>query len=318
MQETQKTPPVDAGGDDENLWKQFDEAEAEGEQAPPDEGRDEPKVTAETDDPEPAPTEPTADAQAAPEAAAQAQTPDDEVWANVPPQVRAAYEEAQKKARDLEHRIKSDAGRVARYQREVEDLRRRAAAPEQPPADPRQALAKLKDTLKDYPELGAPIVEAMNALDSRLQQFETIEQRRMQAALSREEQRVSEIHADWRDVLRTHGNEFMGWVQGPDIPRGVYEMAMRNGNAIVNADEAARVIDAFKQHIGVGAQQQAQATSPAPDRNPLADRRQRQLDASRAPRSSAGGRATLSGVPEDGDPEAIWRAFDAMEASQGR
>ena len=75
---------------------------------------------------EAAQTEQDVDADISPPAQPDTNTPD--IWADVPSEAKAAYEAAELKARNLEHRLRSDDGRVARFQRERDEANKALAA----------------------------------------------------------------------------------------------------------------------------------------------------------------------------------------------
>ena len=68
--------------------------------------------------------------------------------------------------------------------------------------------------------------------------------------ISTETAKLAERHPDWDTFLKQHGGPaFAAWVD--DQPRRIREALAVNGDAIVDADGAIALIDAYKQHLGV-------------------------------------------------------------------
>lgn len=305
----QKSPAPEAGDDDAAIWNELDQADTDATQAAPPQGRaDEGEDFGEDE-----PTETTETTEADSESAqADAPTPTD-IWASAPPELKAAYEAEKQRAATLEHRLKSDEGRVAAYQRRVAELEKKPQTPERDAAI-KTASDKLQKVREEYPEVAEPILEELSNLSSKFEAMTAAEAARQQQAAEQTSQQVTrtlaEKHPDWETVLRENGSRFWSWVE--DQPKAFREMASRNAESFVDGQEAAELVGRFKEHLGLGAKP---TPPPAPGNPtpPLSDKRRRQLEASAAPRPT-GGRATIAGIPEDGDSEAIWKAFDAEES----
>lgn len=246
--------------------------------------------------------------------AAEAGTPDP--WASAPEELRAAYEAERARSAELEQKARSAEGRAKAHQRKLEDLRR-AMEKSKSPEMLLEAQNELRRVENEYPEVTQPLKKALGAITDRIT---AEEEGRARAArtefgeiIRTETAKLAERHPDWDTFLKQHGGPaFAAWVD--DQPRRIREALAVNGDAIVDADGAIALIDAYKQHLGVKPAA-APASVPSavhPTHNPLADRRQRQLAATATPNRS-GGRPTVSGIPEDGDPQAIWDAFEAEE-----
>lgn len=317
MQNDQNLPAGNSpAGDDDALWNELEAAErGTPSEQPPIEGRaepDDPAFEPETEgQPEAALTEGQSQ-EPAPEAGNSAQPSD--VWASAPPELKAAYEEERRARNNLEHRIRSDDGRVAAMQRRIAELESKLPKPREnaPPGEtPQDRAERLKQLREDYPEVAQPILQEMDEMRQTVETLRSLEEQRMQQGFAYQESVLAENHADWRQVLGSNGATFQAWLE--DQPKAVRESAMLNANQIVDANAAADVVGRFKQFLGMTPTQPAQATSQAP----LNDRRQRQLAASAAPRGNAG-RPVASGIPENGDEAAIWAAFEAQEAQEAR
>lgn len=341
MTDQKATAPAEqAGTDDETLWNELDQAETGEKQAPPDDqGRDKAfEGEAEQTGQDASPDGPNTDeGQSTDQPADNAGKTDDkpDVWANAPPELREAYQELQRKATNLEHQTRSDRGRLSAMQRKLAELQssqqqQRPTQAEQTKSDNAQKAGagsredRMKQLREDYPELAEPIIEYIRDLEQKVagvdeisqtvKQLQTVEQSREQAYIQQQENTLSQFHPDWQSVLQTNGATFQAWIE--DQPRAIREAAMRNANQITDAQAAADILTRFKQHLGMASSppQQAEQAEPKPKLN---DKRQRQMDALASPRGGRG-RPVASGVPEDGDPEAIWAAFDAMESRQSR
>lgn len=241
-----------------------------------------------------------------------AETAAPSLWDDAPPELKKEYEAlAAEKAR-LEQRERSAAGRAVGFQRRYEELQK-AAKPrpvdeDRPTLD--AALAALKE---DYPEIAEPLTKALGGIEGRVKDLSEAEEGRRTAAeaelndyVQRETEAVLEAHPDYLEVLGKNSDKLAEWVN--DQPLRVREAFIRNQNEIVNGAEAAEIVTKFKAHLGLPV-----PGAPAPSgRPPLSDKRERQKSATASP-SNRGRRPTPSGIPEDGDPQDIWNAFEAME-----
>jgi hypothetical protein len=259
-----------------------------------------------------------------------------DIWASAPPELKSAFEAMQAEKAKLEQRIRSDDGRVAAYQRKLRELQQGARGPDRDAGRAAvDARAAIEELAEQYPEIAQPLQKALDAVDSKLQTLDEREKSRTQAEIDEIEAHVAAEtaklegeHPDWYDVLAKNGKAFAEWIE--DQPRRIREAARRNDEQIISASQAAEVVEAFKKHLGHARQDDPQPKpTPAPAADPAAtpaqptptpnpelnDRRRRQLAGSSSPPKSSG-RPTVAGIPEDGDPEAIWAAFDAMERAR--
>jgi len=252
-----------------------------------------------------------------------------DIWANAPPELKAAYEAAEKKARDLEHRKKSDDGRVATYQRQVKALTDQIselqkgkkdgatqASSEKKAGEISDKLAKLKT---DYPEIAEPIEhlegrlnDALKKIDSLTSEFSGISKERSEKQFATQEKIVLEAHKDYDAIAES--DEFYAWyAQSPAFIKAGVE---RNARGIVDGHEVKKIIDLFKLETGKVSTGAVTATKTEPadkgqSNNPApADpHRKRQLESASSPRSKSLG-PTPSGIPDD--PEGAWNAFERM------
>lgn len=310
--------PADEADDEQAIWNELDDAEGTASDAPPPEGREtgdetgsEAAMDADTG---------TKDAPSQEDGAAKAADKAD-IWASAPPELRAAYEESRKQAERLEHQTRSDRGRISALQRKLDEA---AFKGRDTPADTAPAAGSLveSDEFKalsaEYPEVATPIAKALQSLESRVARYEkqlaAVGEDRLQQATNEQETLLAERLPDWKEVASTRnaaGQTIQEWVDTQ--PRHIREAALRNWESLVDAEEAADVIGRFKATLkasdGSGKQPPEQGRP-----NQLVEQRRRRLQSAVAPASRSPSAA--SGIPEDGDEEAIWKMMDAQEARQ--
>ena len=228
-----------------------------------------------------------------------------DIWANATPEQKAAYEAATAERAKNYERFRSSAARASALQKKLN------AAAQEGRRDERPAREELAGISQDYPEIAQPLEKALERIDGRLEhlakarqsEIET-DQAELVGIVEAETKTLAAKHPDYVTVLQQNGPAFQAWVE--DQPARLREAAYRNGQMIVNADEAAQVIDGFKRFITGGAPRAA----PEPPQS-LDSKRQRQLASMSSPQRSGSSRPTVSGIPEEGDEEAIWAAIQA-------
>lgn len=262
-------------------------------------------------------TETQEGAAAAAPGATEAATPD--IWASAPPELKAAYDALAAEKVKVENDHKAVSGRVSAYQRKYEQLAKAAQPVKKDETEsPTKAIESL---MEDYPEIAKPLKQALETIEGKLNNLDKAQeslredaQTELQTLIDDETARLEKKHPDWLETLQANGPAFAAWVE--DQPRRIREIAYKNDKAIVDAVGAAEVVSLFKAHIGKPA-----TPAPKPDPKtpnpPLNDRRERQLAGSASPQRQ-GGRPVVSGIPEDGDPEQIWKAFDAVDQQKQR
>lgn len=346
----------DAGKDEAELWSEFDRAEAatDGGASPEKSGEEAAEAAAEgaddTDDGSaPADAKPQGEAPATDDRSADAadpgQTQGNDLWASATPEQKAAFEAAQTQLRKLEQAERSNRGRLSAMQRQLNDFT--AGRDPSPPAARKAADGQGNDGKADggflasdkwkrfegeYPEVAGPLGELIGDLQSQLKRQDTqlsaIGNERREDALDEQEELLLEAHPDWEQV--TEKPEFGPWLV--DQPRHIREAALRNGDGVVDAEEAADVLSRFKSYLkeqsdgsgqepagdGAGADTDT-GTDPGNGKPQLSGKRQRQLESASGARSRGRPGVTSNALPpEDGDPELIWKKFDEMEARQDR
>jgi hypothetical protein len=288
---------VQTGGDEEDgIWAEM-EAEDAG-ASPPEDNRDRDTFENEgsSDEKQPA-------ASAAPDP-----------WASAPEELRQEREALLADKQKLEHRVKTEAGRVAASQRRIAELQKLIQSPAQQGRDV-DPTEKLKALAEDYPEVAGPVTEALSLLSGQVSELTATEASRREAAkqelhdlVSAEEAAVAAAHPGWEQFLQENGNTFMSWIE--DQPRALREAFIRNQSTITDGQAAIDVIGAFKRHINPQAE-------PAQQQQPPNTRRERQLAGSASP--TGGSRAPVrSGIPDIADEQAIWDAMEEQEMAQQR
>ncbi len=322
MAGTESTPtdaaaPVDAPISVDDDAKEFDAAFEEfaavddTETTPPPDPAEKPAdAPAPADGPE-EPAKTVEDPPAAPEGAA----PD--IWAAATPEQRTAFQAVQQENQAAQQENRSHRGRASFL--DIQEAQQNAVQP--PAASPAAGPAAAADAdapatdeqftnfESDYPEVAGPIKarydprydaqEAkITALERRLSGISDVQ---MNEAIGGELTVLEQRHPTWHAMTSTP--EFETWVNAQ--PRYVQEGFVRNGNIVVDGEEAASLIDLYVD------QQKAPA---ADDANPAvedkstgkATRRQRRLESAVSAETSQAGPG--SGPPE-GDFDAAFDHF---------
>lgn len=299
--------------DEAAIWAEFEAAERAEAGDPPPQGRED-TAGADGNAPE---KDAVTDAKPA-NPAGDAQPPQNDIWASAPPELRSAFEETRRRAEQAEHRFRSDAGRVAALQRQVDELRKGGTAPgpaagaTQADAEPNSVLAsdKWKALKQEYPEVAEPFEAILAEMEGRIHRHEkelsAIGTDRRQAAQDEQQNIVSQVHGDYVGFISGNLDKFQEW-RGQQ-PRYVQEAIQRNWDGVVDGFEMADVIARFKSSLGGNSGSPGHEPPGKGTSQPLADRRKRQLDSSTSPRTK--GPSVATGIPEDADEETLWKMFD--------
>jgi hypothetical protein len=282
-------PSEEGPATEAELWNEIEAEEAD--KSPTDEAE------VEQDAPEEQEAEPEAPAGNAEDAS--------DIWAKAPPEVRAEYEK-------LQTQFRRETQRTSALQRKINELTTapapQSAAPATQSGEGQEVsdadLAKLEE---EYPEIAKPLLRKIAQLEGAAKSLTQAEYDRQQAYLAQQESALAAEVPDWQDLLARNGEAFLTWIE--DQPKALRDAAQANATMIVDAQAAAQVMGRFRDFLAGGPQSRPDQGSTQPARP---DRRQRQLAAAATPRSRPQtGLAT--GIPADGDPEALWEAFDRME-----
>jgi len=292
-------PPAEVVKTEEEIWGEIQAGKEQSPapaDAPPSEAAGE-----STGDPAPAPAaDPASPATAVPAA---------DLWATATPEQKAAYEILQASEAEKDRRLRRSFGKISALSRKI-NAAEASAKENRHEAKSRDEIAPLGN---DYPEIAQPLTKALDTIDNRLDHLSKAEkssleadQRELKELVDVETETLIKAHPDYATVLKENSAAFATWIE--DQPRSIREAGYRNANFIADSDGAIKVVEGFKTHLG-------HVTAPAPTPAPqpsLDDRRQRQIAASASPQRS-GGRATVSGIPAEGDEEAIWNAIQAQK-----
>ena len=196
-------------------------------------------------------TEQDADANQSPPE--QPDTSDTDIWANVPSAARAAYEAAELKARNLEHRLRSDDGRVARFQRERDEANKARdialnSTTQKTDVDLRQYIqseewqSKKADYGDDLGSLFTAVERLAEQQSGIADRFGQMDQAQVEDIDRRNLSVLTERAPDWRDLLSREG--FAPWLESQ--PRHIQEAFERNREILVDVDEATDVVNRFR------------------------------------------------------------------------
>lgn len=255
----------------EAAFREISGNEAEPDKAPPNEAENDAAASAEPDN---------AGADDAPVNDPQPANPD--IWTNATPEQLAAYEAATKRAQDLEHRQRSEEGRVSRYQRDRDKMQRKietlvSAATrdgeelrafmgsnewQKAKSDYGDDLAPLFNLVEKLTDHSAASSERWQQLDTET--IDTIETDNFGV--------LDERAPDWRDLLGR--NDFPAWLQSQ--PKPWQDAFALNSERLVDPTSALELVSRFRVHVAL--KEMPADPTPQTQQDP---RRSRQLDGAR-------------------------------------
>lgn len=208
-------------------------------------------------------------------------------------QLMAELEQTRTLAQDFEHRFKSEVGRQAAYQRQVQELKTQLQAlPQQASTATQQKKLsnRMAKIAEDFPELAEVLQEELSEAISTVRQeldqnLQPIRQREQEAYYAREEQRVAEAYPNFADVVRS--TQFHRWFA--EQPEAVRSLA-----ASPYAQDAIAVMDYF---TGGARFKQPQAVAPNPQVGEVQARRQAAMQRNVSVKNSAP--APVTDAPDD-------------------
>lgn len=254
-----------------------------------------------------------------------------DIWGTATPEQRAAYEAAQRRNGELEQHRRSSVGRISALTRKINQ-----ANPGSPASSPAKATEpggsnasdantasgdereeKMKRLREEYPEFEpffdkADKTEAENA---RLRQmFEAIGEIDAEDALAEQSRMMLDRHPSYEAEVRDPA--FGRWLESQS--RMVKEAVARNADHIVDAAEAADVVDMFKrsyffkrsQNPKDGGAEAGGGETPRSGHNQqsLSARRARQLESASGVRNG-GKRPSAPDIPAEDDRDGSWAYF---------
>jgi len=242
----EETETLDSEQEYNDAFDQFASGEVDEPEEDPEDEPDDPDEA--SDEPEDEPDEP------AEEPAPEGETPDP--WAQAPEDLKAERERLVAERDAALQAARSDAGRQAALQRQVEELRKKANGTG-PTAS--QLAAALKDPEKfeqaaqDFPELADGMRELVKTYTERTKQeltgvfnqrlqsleseYERVKQQREADFIASQMQALDEKHPDWRQIKED--NSFHSWVQTQ--PPGIQTLLNSD-----DANEASVVLSLYK------------------------------------------------------------------------
>tara|TARA_R110001606_G_scaffold34752_1_gene102073 strand:- start:1775 stop:2686 length:912 start_codon:yes stop_codon:yes gene_type:complete len=288
MEDNNVTPELSEEDEFEQAFNEFAEPEHETAIA-----TDEP-IEAEVEDETEAETEAEAEVETEAEVIAE---PTTDIWANATEEQRAAMEAVRRERAEIEHRYKSDEGRVSALQRKINDLEAR----QQPAPVAISQAAPVSDEgidsfREDYPDIANAVDKMVQSkmtteregfsqamrqmqqqMDQAIQPFQESEQKRF---IDTQMQELESSHPDWREVAQS--TDFIEWLNvQPDPVRAMFTSD--------SARDASYLVGSFKQTQPV--LQEAETVEPSSNN-------QQALKQAVAPRSRRTAPVTNS-VPDD-------------------
>jgi hypothetical protein len=226
----------------------------------------------------------------------------DDLWADAPEPLRRRWEAAQQELEKERQSARSNAGRIAAYQRQISELQNRMAAFEQNAAGKRTASDQdagstdddWKAIKEEYPELVGPIERRLASIAEEnatlKRELSAYSEERRDLYLQEQQDALTQQHADWQDVVGS--SDFLDWYTAQ--PAEVRSMVEKNADAIVDAQSAAYAINLFKMQTGF---QNAAPAKGTPTNDAAKQKRQRQLQDGAGAAGRGPGR--MSGPPDD-------------------
>ena len=239
-----------------------------------------PQVDPQPPEAEPAASDdmPTPAAETPPEGEAEPVTPD--IWSNVAPEAKAAFDAAEARARTAEHRLKSQEGREAAFQGHLHELRKQlrevgGSVTEQEDPLAFMASEEWTKTKAEYGDDLKPVFTAMETLADRLKnaegRFGQMDAQQEEALWERNFTLFSKDAPDWEQLL--FHKDLSAWVE--QQPRHLQEAFERNREHVMDPVEAVDVMNRFRAHVAMSSPPQSQQTQ-------LDHKRAAQLDGARA------------------------------------
>ncbi len=233
------------------------------------------------------------------------QASSDDIWANAPPELKAAHEA---EVARFETKFKSVTGRLSVQDRLLDALRKGNGSKAQAILD----SGDFKTLKEEYGDNLKPLVSAVESLVERQGQIDEAvgqaDEARGNAHVDEQLDLYAQAHPDWESFGTD--NHFAPWLERQ--PRHIREAAGRNSHVIVDAAEASDVLTRFKAYKA--------SLAPAPDPEPTRDsqggeRRDRQRHGGRASEVRGGSSVT---VTDPDDPDALWDQIARKRDQQRR
>lgn len=210
-----------------------------------------------------------------------------DIWANASAEQRAAFEAANQRAEQAEHRAKSDEGRFNAYQRDLAVIRRqtRTLGDTLAKGDDLSALVTGESWEKVKSEYGedlAPILTALETIaqqrKSDAEQFQQLSQELVAADYDDNEAKLAEIAPDWQGLFARP--DFAGWLDSK--PAMYRETLAKNWDAVTDPAGVAEVASRFRDELTAsGKLTPSHMPTPSPEPLPIDPKRAAQLEGAR-------------------------------------
>ena len=233
---------------------------------------------------------------------------------------KAKTKQAEQLSAEQEHRYRSTIRARDAELRALREKMKQIAETEGPKSAPKD----LDELRENFPDVVNPILNKMETLEQQIARLTEgvktsaqLEDHRAAAFYDEQDRKVDELVPGWRDMVgsgnssdaekRQAAQAFWGWVRHPDSPQWVVDAAQNMTNGFDDVEEAARLLNTYRQHLG-GASG-AQPGSKEPESKKDAPR-QRRLDGARTVASRGPQRASGTLRKDETDPDVIWRALN--------
>lgn len=293
---TVETPAVEAAADDkstEAIWAELT-TKPDSDASPPAKVEELAPKTEEA---------PKAEAPAAADSPAK-----DDPWKDAPPELREAHERdleaVRTRAEAAETTARRHSGRLVQLNSQLADLRTKL----EPQRDESGAAAeeaktredRMKQLREEYPDLAAPLLDQVQALESEIKEIKGAQTREAEAQsndlIAEQAEIVNRAHPDWLTTVQDNP-KFIEWA-GQQSPHDI-DLILRNSGVdddgkyrgITEGASVSAIISRFKRDTA------------DPERERAEERRKDQLEAARVTDVRNPGLATPKG---EGSTEQIW------------
>ena len=180
-----------------------------------------------------------------------------DIWADATDEQRSAMESVRRERAEIEHRYKSDEGRVSALQRKINELE---AVQHQAPVAAPTAMPISEEGIdsfrEDYPDIADAVdkmvqskmtteregfSQAMSQMQQQMNQaIQPFQESEQQRYVDTQLQALESSHPDWREVAQSSG--FMEWMNvQPETIRSMFNSD--------SAQDAAYLVGSFKQTL---------------------------------------------------------------------
>lgn len=195
----------------------------------------------------------------------------DDPWASTPEQIRAQFERIKRERDELDHRLRSDAGRVSALQRKINELE---SARQKNPAQ-EFSVSLPEGFAEDYPDIAAAMQatarmvreQTLNEVKTQFQrEIEPLKQATNNSHVDQQDRILQEKYGDWKSLVGSQ--DFYNWLSVQPEP-------VRSLVSSDQASDASYLIDSYQMYRGA-----TQARQPAAEASSsIVEKRERQLQA---------------------------------------